>query len=63
MHIAAFTGNLEVTRLLIERGAEIDAQNCDGRTPLMLAAMKGSDIIMKILIEYQCDQNIRDIES
>lgn len=37
LHIAVASGNLDMTRLLIERGAPVDARNGDGRTPGIVA--------------------------
>ena len=36
--IAAKSGNTETVTLLMERGANIEAQDNEGRTPLLLAA-------------------------
>lgn len=63
MHIATIRENAEAVRMLIDNNAELDARNCDGRTPLILASMKGATHIMRLLIENQCEKNIRDNES
>ena len=42
LHLAAFTGRTEVVRLLLERGADVNAKNeKGGETPLHNAAMNG----------------------
>lgn len=33
--------DIEIARFLISRGAEVDARDASGRTPLNLAAMNG----------------------
>jgi ankyrin repeat protein len=48
---------------LIDKGAELDVQNCDGLTPLMLAAMSGFVETIRILIDNQCEKSIRDKNS
>jgi ankyrin repeat protein len=56
--------NLEVVKLLIERGADVNAQDTlDGRTALMGAAHKGRDDVIKVLVEHGADLATRDIGS
>lgn len=50
---------VEITRLLIEKGADINARGQDGRTPLMIAAIKGYAEIVKLLIANGADVTIR----
>ncbi|HEX8619742.1 MAG TPA: ankyrin repeat domain-containing protein [Thermoanaerobaculia bacterium] len=40
LHEAAFTGNLDLVRLYLEKGAELNSRSDDGRTPLS-EAMRG----------------------
>lgn len=35
-------GNAEITKLLIEKGADVNAMDSKNRTALMLAALKGA---------------------
>jgi ankyrin repeat protein len=37
LHKAAHYGTVEILKLLIAKGAKIDATNCDGDTPLKIA--------------------------
>ena len=39
--IIIFQGSLEITDLLLECNADINAVDCHGRTPLILAAYRG----------------------
>ena len=39
--LASYNSNVKNTRMLLEQGAEIDAGNGGGMTPLMFAAMVG----------------------
>ena len=46
-------GNLEIVRLLVERGARIDARNAIGATPLHVAAGQGHTEIAAWLLEQE----------
>jgi ankyrin repeat protein len=52
LHLAAAQGNVEVVRILVERGADTIAQTEDGRTPLHVAAQVGNTEIVRILVEH-----------
>jgi len=41
IHFAAENGNLKIFSLLVENGADIEAQDASGNTPLILAAKNG----------------------
>jgi len=46
LHLAAWSGKVEVARLLVETGAEVDTCSNDGETPLILACQHGnSDVV------------------
>lgn len=48
LHLAAWSGKVEVARLLVESGAEVDACSENGDTPLILACQHGnSDVVSK----------------
>ena len=48
LHLAAWSGNVEVARLLVETGADINAGSDNGDTPLILACQHGnSDVVCK----------------
>ncbi len=54
--LAANSGNAEIVRLLIERGANINAsENKKGQTALMWAAAEGHSEIVSLLIERGAD--------
>ena len=48
--LAAFLGEIETSRTLLEKGASVSLVNCYGRTPLMLAAMAGHEDIVQLLL-------------
>jgi ankyrin repeat protein len=52
LHAAAFAGNLETVKLLVSRGANVNARNSAKQTPLALAKKRTSEEIQKYLIEH-----------
>jgi ankyrin repeat protein len=38
-------------KLLLEKGAKLETKANDGRTPLLLAAGKGREAVVKLLLE------------
>ena len=56
MSAAAF-GNTEKVKMLIEKGADVNAQYEDGWTPLMVAAMEGHTKTAEVLIEKGANVN------
>ena len=48
---AAASGHAAVVGLLLESGAEIDAQNKKGATSLMVASLAGRTEVVEILLE------------
>lgn len=51
LHYAAAGGRDDIVRLLLEKGAEIDARSPNRTTPLMIAAYEGHDSTVKLLLE------------
>ncbi len=60
LHEAAAMGHLEVARLLLERGADVNAKNKHGFTPLHFAAGIGHTDVAKLLLEHGADVNAKD---
>lgn len=48
---AAFRGNLDIVKLLIERGAKVDGTNRDGNTPLIAAAFMCRAEVVQFLLK------------
>ena len=57
--IAAFRGNPEIARFLIEKNADVNAKTIDGQTALMIAAENGHRDV-RFLIEKGADINAQD---
>lgn len=55
LHYAASKAQMETARMLIERGAIINAPGPDGTTPLMMAALSGKPEIVRLLLEHGAD--------
>eukprot|EP01117_Protostelium_nocturnum_P018332 TRINITY_DN764_c0_g1_i1.p3 TRINITY_DN764_c0_g1~~TRINITY_DN764_c0_g1_i1.p3 ORF type:complete len:149 (+),score=30.96 TRINITY_DN764_c0_g1_i1:669-1115(+) len=55
----ATSGNLEICRLLIEKGANVNAEHPNEGTPLMLAAKGGHLEVFQFLIEKGADINVK----
>lgn len=60
LHYAASSDSLPVLRLLLERRAAVDARAPNGRTPLMQAAMYGSEDVVDALLAAGADSAVRD---
>lgn len=61
LHYAATTGNIEVARVLVAHGADVNATNKSYLTrPLHLAALNGHTAMAKLLIDNGADINAQD---
>jgi uncharacterized protein len=60
LHYAATSGNIELTRLLLEKHAYIDAESPNGSTPLMMAAQYGTLSAVKLLLEEGADPLLKN---
>ena len=55
LHYAAASGNLPITRKLLEHAAYIDAESPNKTTPLMMAARAGHEKVVLLLLEEGAD--------
>ena len=58
--ITAANGHSDATKYLLERGADINAQDGDGRTALIVAVIGGHDDTVKLLLHWRADVNVID---
>ncbi|KAI0269072.1 ankyrin repeat-containing domain protein, partial [Russula aff. rugulosa BPL654] len=52
LHQASANGRIEIVRLLIEHGANVEAKNDEGETPLDVARVVQREEIIKLLSEH-----------
>ena len=60
LHYAASGPSSPMVRLLLERGAPIDARSPNGTTPLMMAARYGDEGSVAVLLERGADASLRN---
>ena len=60
LHLAARHSSLDVAKLLINRGADVDAMDKDDRTPLHYAVRKNSLDVAKLLLDRGADVDAMD---
>lgn len=58
LHVAAAKGYVEVLKLLIQAGYDVNIKDYDGWTPLHAAAHWGKEEACRILVENLCDMDI-----
>ena len=63
LHIAAQNGHLDIVQILLERGIDVDAQNCSGQTALHFSKFYGYKSIYYMLkVTGNADDRIRNSE-
>ena len=60
LHWAAWNGRVEVVRMLIGAGADVNLKDNDGWAPLHRAARLGNVEIAQMLIDAKADLNVQD---
>ncbi|KAK2758606.1 hypothetical protein FQN54_003296 [Arachnomyces sp. PD_36] len=58
LHIAAWAGRLSFVKLLVEKGADINAPDSDGRIALYYAAHKGHPAVVQYMLENGADPTV-----
>jgi ankyrin repeat protein len=58
--VAAAAGRTDNVRLLLDKGADVNARTDNGQTSLMLAAKSAKKDTVKLLLEKGADANVRD---
>ncbi len=62
LHWAAFNGDLEMVRMLLDAGARVDAVLDNGSTPLHLAAFEGHTDVVRLLLQRGADPAARTLD-
>ena len=62
LHDAALKGFTRIADLLVSHGANVNARNSAGATPLHDAALAGQAAVITILLDQGADINVRDTE-
>ncbi|GKU10748.1 unnamed protein product, partial [Fusarium langsethiae] len=58
--IASYYGHHVIVKLLLDKDAEIDAKDENGRTPLSWAARNGHDAVVKLLLDKGAEIDAKD---
>lgn len=62
LHVAAYLGDAEACRMVIDASAEVEAANKNNQTPLMYAAQKGNIDCLNALLKAGADVTTKDYE-
>lgn len=60
LHYAAFVGNNDIVKLLLDKSAYIDAESPNKTTPIMMAARAGHILTVKLLLDEGADATLRN---
>ncbi|XP_066532025.1 transient receptor potential cation channel, subfamily N, member 1 [Hoplias malabaricus] len=60
LHISCRRRDIEMAKVLVESGANLDFQNDEGQTPLHIAAWEGDEAILKFFYQNKANPNIAD---
>lgn len=58
--VAARKGNLDAVKVLVEHGADVDAQQSWGHTALMLASKEGHADVVRFLLDQGANYKLKD---
>jgi len=62
VHLAAVTGNVDIVRDLLERGASVHERNKANNSPLFLASLSGKDECAQLLKQAGAHLSVEEIE-
>jgi ankyrin repeat protein len=63
LHFSAAAGDDEITRILLDHHAYIDAEAPAKYTPLMMAAREGQESTVQVLLDAGADATLKNTES
>lgn len=62
LHMSIDSGHEGVVRILLDKGVDINAKNCEGKTALHMAVQRRQEAILRLLLEKGADANATDTE-
>jgi ankyrin repeat protein len=60
LHAAVKRGDMDIAKLFLDRGANVNAKNKNNSTPLHMAALSGHFHVTQLLLDYKSDFNTVD---
>lgn len=60
VHLAARRKDLDMVKILVDYGANVDSQNGEGQTPLHIASAEGDDLLVKYFYSVRASASITD---
>ena len=63
LHVAAQKGHKDIVERLLAQGADVNAKNRDGVTPLHMVAHAGHKDVVEILLAQGANVNAEDIDA
>lgn len=62
LHLAARRKDVDMTKILVDYGANVDVQNGDGQTPLHISAGEGDEALVKYFYGVRASASIPDFQ-
>jgi ankyrin repeat protein len=60
LHYAAYAGSEDIVRMLLDKGAALDARSPNNTTPIMMAAWGGHIMTVKLLLDQGADATLKN---